>query len=72
MKRRHETLRQRRARDELVRMAELANDLNNWTRAELQVYLEARGVAVHDWEDIEILRDAVATDMDGLPWEVSV
>lgn len=39
--------------------------LENWSRWELQQYLEERGFAVYDHEDTEDLREAARLDMEG-------
>lgn len=55
--------------EELCALLDALHDVNKWTRAELQIYLEHTGHAVYDWEDTETLREAVRSDMDNLPWE---
>jgi len=38
--------------------------VENWSRWELQRYLEERGLAVYDHEDTEDLREAARLDME--------
>ena len=39
-------------------------DINQASRQELQEYLEGRGFAVYDHEDVETLREAARLDID--------
>lgn len=53
------------AKSEHARLSRRPADgrVENWSRWELQQYLEGRGFAVYDSEDIEDLREAARLDM---------
>jgi hypothetical protein len=69
-KRNRETPRQRLRREqETTDLLEDLGGLTHWTRRDLELYLESRGIEVTN-ETTEELRATVESDLDNyLPWE---